>query len=169
MSVPLRIEETAPAKSVLKPHYVRKRRISRRARRLIGVGALSATLSILCLAGYGAATIIHGLSAGRDLPLIGAGSANGLSAVMGSARRADGYVTVTGSVSNIGSDRKADIEAVVELVDSQNRTVQVDKSMVAFASVPSGQTAPFRVMIPDDTTATGYRLTFMHPDGRAIE
>lgn len=169
MSVPLRIEHSGVA-SPERCHFTpRRRRISRPVRRMAGIGAISAALSILGLAGVGAVTLLHGLAGSSDLHLLNTGSSSGLSAVMGSAHRANGYVTVTGSVSNRSGRLASNVEAVVELIDAQNRTVQLDRSMVAFASVPSGNCAPFRVIIPDDSNATGYRLSFKHPDGRELE
>ncbi len=167
MSVPLRIEHATVAEC--KPQRpLRRRRAPRRARQLAGIGAICGLLSVLGLAGVGAVTLLGGLTSHGDLKLVDNGTTSGLQAVAGTAHRAYGYVTVTGSVENTGNRGRSNVEAIVELIDSQNRTVQVDKSMVAFAAVPAGDSAPFRVMVQDDATATGYRLSFKHPNGRSI-
>lgn len=167
MSVPLRIAYPCGAEHNV-PRPLRRRRVSRRARRLAGVAAISALLSVLGLAGFGAVTLLNGITSGSDLHLAGEGSSAGLHVASVTARRAFGYVTVTGSVSNAGRSRASNVQAIVELVDSQNRPVQLDKAMVAFAAVPAGDSAPFRVMVRDDSSAKAFRLSFKHPDGRSI-
>ena len=168
MSVPLRIEDVRVVECEMQ-RPLRRRRVSRRMRRLAGVGTISVILSVLGLAGVGAVTLLNGITSASNLHLVGDASSAGLHAVAGSAHRAYGYVTVTGSVTNTGSRRTSNVEAIVELVDSENRTVQLDKAIVAFAAVPVGDAAPFRVIIPDDSNAIGYRLSFKHPDGRSID
>jgi hypothetical protein len=168
MSVPLRIEHISVDERDV-PRPLRHRRVSRRMRRLAGFGAISALLSVLGLAGVGALTLLNCITSTSNLQLVGSGSTGALHAVAGSAHRSYGYVTVSGSVSNTGSHRTSNVEAVVELIDSQNRTVQLDKSTVAVAGGQPGDTSPFRVIVQDDPSAVGYRLSFKHPDGRAID
>ena len=167
MSVPLRIEEVGIVEFDA-PQPLRRKRLSRRMRRLAGVGAIAALFSVLGLAGVGAVTLLNNITSSSDLRLVGNASTTSLHAVTGSAHRSYGYVTVSGSVYNVGGKRASNVEAIVELLDSENRTVQLDKAVVAFASVPSGDSAPFRVLVQDDKAATGYRLTFKHTDGRSI-
>jgi hypothetical protein len=167
MSVPLRVEDAGTfefnSALPLRRHYV-----SRPMRRIAGIGAIAGLLTVVGLAGVGAVTLINSITTNSNLTLVGDSSTAGLQAVAGTAHRAYGYVTVAGSVSNVGNHRASNIEAIVELLDSENRTVQLDKAMVQYAAVPAGDAAPFRVIVPDDASAVGYRLSFKHSDGRSI-
>jgi hypothetical protein len=168
MSVPLRIEHASVVEyNVSRP--LRRRRVSRGMRRIAGIGAVTALLTVLGLAGVGAVTILNNVSTAANLNPVSAVSSSSLHALAGSAHRAYGYVTVTGSVTNTGAHGTSNVQAIVELIDRENRTVQLDKAMVEAATVAAGNSAPYRVIVQDDANAVSYRLSFQHPDGRAID
>jgi hypothetical protein len=48
----------------------------------------------------------------------------------------------------------------VELLDSQNRTLQMQTALIAYDPLPVGQAAPFRVEMADNAHAAGWRVSF---------
>ena len=174
MSVPLRVEcyrfEDAEPFKISKPSTKTvRRRVIRPFSRLVTISAISIVFSVLGLAAVGAMTLMRGFAAGGDLKPIGQSSFGPLSSVVGSVHRSEGFVTVTGSVSNPGGAAASDVQAIVELVNGKNQTVQIERAMIAFGGVSAGQSSPFSVTVTDEPTAVGYRLNFRHADGRSIE
>jgi hypothetical protein len=76
------------------------------------------------------------------------------------AERRLGFVTVTGDVKNRSAKSQSRVEAVVELLDSRNHTLQMESSLIAFDPLAAGESAPFRVELADDPNAVAYRLHF---------
>jgi len=172
MSLPMRWEdpesyEPIPVPTLtLKP--TRKTRLSRRqrVRAFCGIVALSG----LCgLAIVGAATVVNALRPAPQLRLV-ASSDFGAKATLASASvdRKLGFVTVSGTVLSHNSQALPRVEAVVELLDAQNRTVQVEDGMVSFDPLPPGQAAPFHVEVTDVPQAVGYRVRFRQLDGLCL-
>jgi uncharacterized iron-regulated membrane protein len=150
----------------MKPN--RKTRLSRRLRlrALFGVVALG----MLCsLAAIGATSVIRALRPAANLRLV-ASPGTGAKATLASAsvERKLGFVTVSGSVLSRNGQAMPRVEAVVELLDAQNRTVQVDAGMVAFDPLPAGEAAPFRVEVTDSPQAVAYRIRFRQLDGLCL-
>ena len=169
-NLPLRVEEFdhSESESVFHKRTASTRRISKKYRMFVMLAAVSGLMSVLCLASIGAVTLYHGVFGSAELRCMTSTSAAGLDANVGNVHRDCGYVTVTGSVANNLNMKAAGLEAVVELVDASNRTIAVDRSGIAFNSVAPGQTAPFSVMVRDNNSAVGYRVTLQHSDGRSI-
>ena len=172
MSLPMRWEDPESNETIsvptlsLKP--MRKARLSRRQRlrAFCGVAAFSA----LCgLAIIGACSVVNALRPTPELQLRTSSEA-GAKATLASAtvERKLGFVTVSGSVLSHNSQALPRVEAVVELLDAQNRTVQVESSMVAFDPLPSGQAAPFQVEVTDVPRAVAYRVRFRQLDGLCL-
>ncbi len=150
----------------LKP--MRKARLSprQRLRAFCGVTAFSA----LCgLATVGAFSIVNALRPAPALQLRTTPE-TGAKATLASAsiERKLGFVTVSGTVLSRNSQALPRVEAVVELLDAQNRTVQVESGMVAFDPLPSGQAAPFQVEVTDVPQAVAYRVRFRQLDGLCL-
>jgi hypothetical protein len=175
MSLPMRWEalepyetksapvETAPLLTIEKS--VRKTRLSVR-RRLRAVGGVIAFTALCSLALVGAGTVVNALRPATELRLAPtSGTAAKATLASASAARKLGFVTVSGTVLSHNSKALARVEAIVELLDAQNKTLQVDSGMVAFDPLPSGQAAPFRVEITDAPEAVAYRVSFRQLDG----
>ena len=155
--IPLRIEQP-----------LRKARSSGR-RRLRALCGVAAAMTLCLLAIVGAATVVGALRPAAELHLVAA-SGFGAKATLGSAsvERKLGFVTVSGTVFSHNSQALPRVEAVVELLDAQNKTVQVESGMVAFDPLPSGEAAPFRVEVTDVPQAVGYRVRFRQLDGLCL-
>ena len=151
---PLRIEQP-----------LRRKRLAGR-RRLRAVCGVTAVVTLCGLAIVGAGTVVSALRPAAELQLI-ASSGSGAKATLASAsvERKLGFVTVSGTVLSHNHQALPRVEAVVELLDAQNKTVQVDSGMVAFDPLPSGEAAPFRVEVTDVPQAVGYRIRFRQLDG----
>jgi len=174
MSIPLRVVECVPDYHKSQVVAATPRRVTRRSdlqlRRVVGVGIISLFLLMVCLAGVGAVTVLHGLQASRDLRLVESKAVDDTFVpTVGSVQRAYGYVSVSGSVMNHGSAAATDAVAIVELLDGNDQTVQVDRAMIEFKTVSPGNASPFNVVVRDVPTAVGYRMFFRHADGSPIE
>src|SRR5581483_9919082 len=91
--------------------------------------------------------------------------------LMGSAKveRRLGFVTVTGDVRNQSARSQSRVEAVVELLDSRNHTLQMESSLIAFDPLAAGESAPFRVELADDPHAVAYRVHFKRLMGPRLD
>ena len=172
MSLPLRWDQPelpAHAEQPLRsPH--RRRRPARIARIFAAITLLTAGSSVLVLAGVGARTAWSNIHAGSDLKLIDPVIDRPQVALSTpSVERRLGFVTVTGTVANAASIAQHNVEAVVELVDPENRTVRMESAMIAFDPLGPKQSAPFRVEIPDDSRAVGYRVRFKKLSGESLD
>ncbi len=160
MSVPLRWQDPADFQEPIPSPVLAPRRRARRRTQPLRVITI---LSALCLA-MSACTAL-GVRIGRanaasasSLRLVSTPSATGrVLLTNASVERRLGFVTVTGNVFNRSHQKLSNVEAVVELLDSHNRTVQVESALIAFDPLPSGQAAPFKVEMPDSANAVGYR------------
>ena len=143
-------------------------RLSRR-QRLRAVCGVAALATVGSLAIIGASHVVGALRPVAELRLV-ASSATGAKATLASAsvERKLGFVTVSGSVLSRNSLAIPKVEAVVELLDAQNRTLQVDSGLVAFDPLPSGEAAPFRVEVTDVPQAVAYRVRFRQLDGLCL-
>lgn len=171
MSLPMRWEESTPSPVTAPDWSPKHRRRTVPALRLaIAATILLSILSILGLAGVGAMTVFHHWSVAPELqPVteIAPGSKVALGLV--TIHRQLGFVTVTGSVASQITSPLSDVEAVVELLDSQNRTLTMESAMISFRLLSPKQSAPFRVEVPDDSHAVGYRIHFKKLDGEALD
>ncbi len=169
-SLPLRAENFnhTVSESVFQKRSATARNVNRKYRMVAIIAAFCGLIGILLLASVGTVTIYHGVFGSTDLRCMTTASTGGLAANVGDVHRDCGYVTVTGSVANSQDMQAAGVEAVVELLDASNRTIAVDRSGIAFNSVSPGQSAPFSVMVRDNSSAVGYRITLQHSDGRSI-
>lgn len=178
MSVPMRkadperyapIPVPTPVETPLRVEHTRRRTrpsLRRRLRAALGIGVFS----VLCgLTIFGAGAAVNALQPAPSLHLIPS-SEVGAKAVLDSAsiERKFGFVTVSGTVLSHNSKAMQGVEAVVELLDAQNRTVQVESGMVAFDPLPSGQAAPFSVAVTDVPQAVGYRIRFRQVNGLCL-
>lgn len=178
MSLPMRWEdpeayEPTPAPTPAAPPLrmekaQRKARTSvrRRVRAVCGI----VVFATLCgLAVVGAGSVVNAMRPTPGLHLI-ASSDVGAKAVLNSSsiERKLGFVTVSGTVLSHTSQALPRVEAVVELLDAQNKTVQVESGMVAFDPLPSGQAAPFHIEVTDVPQAVGYRIRFRQLDGLCL-
>ena len=171
MSQPMRWEEVVPSPLSIPDQTPNRRRKTTPATRILcAMVFLLSIFSILGLAGVGAVTVVHSFTATPDLNLV-MDSVPQKQVALGSVtvQRKLGYVTIAGSVSNQIKVPLQDVQAVVELLDSQNRTLTMESALIAFRLLPSKQTAPFRVEVPDDAHAVGYRLRFTKLDGSALD
>jgi hypothetical protein len=172
MSLPMRWEdpesyEPTPVPTlVVKPR--RKARLSRR-QRLRAFCAVMVLAALCSLAIVGACSVVGALRPASDLHLV-ASSDMEAKATLASASvaRKLGFVTVSGTVLSHNAQALPRVEAVVELLDAQNRTVQVESGMVAFDPLPSGQAAPFQVEVTDVPQAVAYRVRFCQLDGLCL-
>jgi len=168
MSVPMRWEHCAVPEPSPEPPRLR-RRASRRSRLsyLVAGGALCAVLG--GLAAVGAQSAWNAVRVNNDLQLITAQPSNG-PAALGSAavERRLGFVTVTGSVSNRSGHSLSQVEAVVELLDKQNRPLQLESGLIAFDPLPAGTSSSFRVELLDNVQAVAYRVRFKKLMGASL-
>lgn len=170
MSVPMRWEQPVSPEPLVAPgEGMRRRRIQKRNR------SLHTTLSFLWRAGICALALVGAFSLWphssktADLHLVtGTNTEAKVTLQTASAVRHLGFVTVTGNALNRFNDRLPRVEAVVELLDRQNHTLQVESSLVAFDPLPPGETAPFRVEVPDSAQAVAYRVRFKQLLGASL-
>jgi hypothetical protein len=157
------------APSALPGTSLRRRRASRRSRlvRLTLCGALCSVLGGLTVVGTQSA--LNAARAAAGLHLVASSAPKGKVA-LGSAtvERRLGYVTVTGDVVNRSARSLTRIEAVVELLDKQNRPLQLESGLITFDPLPRGESSPFRVELPDNVRAVAFRVRFRQLLGAAL-
>lgn len=156
MSMPMRseccvapVQEEAPS--------LRPRKNSPRGRRALVRGVVSIALITVC--GVAAAGVWSGMHGAADsLNQVKAAPAAGLVRVGSAAsERRLGYVIVTGTISNCGKRPLTHVEVVTELLDKQNQTLRMESGLVAFDPLMPGDSAPYRIVLPDDSRATAHR------------
>ena len=171
MSVPLRWQDPADFQEPLPAPALTPRRRFRRMQPL----RLIAMMSALCLV-MSACTAL-GVRIGSAnaastsiLRPVSAPSINGrVLLANANVERRLGFVTVTGSVFNRSHQKLSNVEAVVELLDSHNRTVQVESALISFDPLPAGQAAPFKVEMPDSANAVAYRTGVRSMFGSSLD
>jgi hypothetical protein len=84
------------------------------------------------------------------------------------ASRQTDFVTVTGTIANNSSRSFASVEAIVELLDKQNRTLRVESALVPFVLSANSKSVPFQVVLPDDSHAVAYSVHFRQLMGPAL-
>ena len=172
MSVPLRWQEPVEFQEpIAAPTLSPRPRARRRAKPLRTLAMMSA----LCLA-MSACTALGvrigsaNTASSSTLRLVSTPSANGrVLLANANVERRLGFVTVTGSVFNRSRQKLSNVEAVVELLDSHNRTVQVESALIAFDPLPAGQAAPFKVEMPDNTNAVAFRTAVRTMFGSSLD
>jgi hypothetical protein len=171
MSMPLRWEEPPSQEPVDSPQSTPKRR--RRTapiRRMIGATLiLTLALSVGTLTTIGAQSVWNSVRPAQTLRLDARPGGSEVSTGLPAVERHLGFVTITGSIASHVDRPLAQVEAVVELLDSQNQTVQLESGLIAFDPLMPGQTAPFRVDLPDNTRAVAYRIRFRQLSGAALD
>lgn len=155
MCLPARELVERPPRGVRQP-----RRRANRQQRLGFTGIVSAAVTLACTAV--AVLLIPNLYAARpelklDPPARASASVRILNA---RALRSAGFVTVTGNFRSQAPRPLYDLEAVVELLDSRQRTLVVEDSLVPFSPVRPGDAAPFQVEVQDAPQAVAYRVSF---------
>ncbi len=170
MSLPLRWQDPEPNTLLTVTPAPRSRKSRnanlRRLRLLVG----ACTVSVLCgLAVVGAASVVTALRPAPGLRLVPAQSSQSkASLASASIERRLGFVSVSGSVLSHNHQPLAKVEAVVELLDAQNHTVQVESGMVAFDPLPPDEAAPFHIEVTDVPQAVAYRVRFRQLDGLCL-
>ena len=172
MSVPLRWQEPEIIQEPLfAPQPPLRRRAPRRVARMrvaFGLGVACLTMSACTALGFqiGKANA----ASTPTLRMVSMPAANGQVALTnGTLERKLGFVTVTGSVFSRAKHNLSQVEAVVELLDSQNRTLQMQSALVAYDPLPVGQSAPFRVEMSDNPRAAGWRVHFRQMFGASLD
>lgn len=166
MSVPLRWQDPEPTEPIVFPtsSKIRKSRSAGRRRLRVFCGSVVA-LAFGSLAVIGAASLMPDRTS-SSLHLLASNAAEArASLVSASSLRRLGFVSVTGSVLSHDRNALPKVEAVVELLDAQNHTVQVESGMVAFDPLPAGVDAPFHIEVTDVPQAVAYRIRFRQLDG----
>ncbi len=160
MSVPMRWERMEPASPPVAPSPLRRRKPRRRRALRVAV-LLFGSLGMFGLAAVGVRSLALSIGAPPTLTLARFAPSGGQVALVGAqAERRLGFVTVTGNVVNHSHNAQPRVEAVVELLDPQNQTVQMESSLLPFDPLDKGESAPFRVELTDDTRAVAYRVRF---------
>lgn len=71
-----------------------------------------------------------------------------------------GFVSVTGKMVNRSSATLDKVAVVVDLLDSNRRTLRTQSAMVALDKIAPGQATGFQCEMADDPKANAYRLHF---------
>ncbi len=77
-----------------------------------------------------------------------------------SVARRVGYVVIAGSVVNRAPATLVRVEAVVDLLDADRRTLSTQTAMIDRDSIAPGQASRFQLVMPDEPVAKAYRLHF---------
>ncbi len=160
MSVPLRWQEPVEFQEpVSTPALSPQRRTRRRTKPLRAIAIMSALcLTMSACTALGVRIGSANAAATSFLRMVSTPNANGRVLIANAnVERRLGFVTVTGSVFNRSHQKFSNVEAVIELLDSHNRAVQVESALIAFDPLPSGQSAPFKVEMPDSANAVSFR------------
>ncbi len=94
-----------------------------------------------------------------------------LEVVSSSINAADGNITVSGEVKNIGNTQLDNVIAVADFRATDGRVLWVAKTSEApvdYQPVKPGQTTPFKIVIPDDPNVVDYRIWFKDGAGQAV-
>lgn len=167
MSLPMRVDYVVAPEPSEAP--LRRRRARRKRHPFRLFFALTFCAAALGTTIVGAQTLIRTFRPAPALQLrnsLGAGASVGLASA--SMERNVGFITVTGSVINQTQKPIPHVEAVVELLDAQNKTVRVESALVPFDPLPVGAASPFRVELTDDSRAASYRVHFKRLLGSAL-
>jgi hypothetical protein len=99
------------------------------------------------------------LSGLKLLPALSATSPE-ISATSVQATRRFGYVTVIGEARNLVQRPLSNVEAVVELYDSQNAIIAVESGLIGVRSLSPNDNAPFNVTLREPGHAVSFRVRF---------
>ena len=170
MSLPLRWEDPSPPEPVITPSRTPQRRRSSRTKHIL-ISSLFITVSLLIgsLAVLGGQRVWENFHTPSTLYLASRPNGQEVTAGQAAIERRLGFVTVTGSIASHVTRPLSQVESVVELLDAQNETVQVESGMIAFDPLLPGQMAPFRVELPDNVRAVGYRIRFKELSGASLD
>jgi hypothetical protein len=147
-----------------------RRRKSRRARIFRVALVLACGLGLVSLAAVSVRSLALGTGTPVALQLTRIAPSLGQVALTGAqAERRLGFVTVVGNVINRSRHTQPRVEAIVELLDGHDQTVQVESSLLPFDPLGVGESAPFRVELPDDAHAVAYRVRFKHFLGSRLD
>jgi hypothetical protein len=167
MGLPMRWDYAVAPEPSDAPLRRRRARRKRHPVRLLFALALCAVAAGTAV--VGAKTLLHVMQPAPALRLLKNERA-GASVALASAsvERSVGFATVTGNVINHTNQPISNVEAVVELLDAQNKTIRVESALVPFDPLPVGVTAPFRVELTDDSRAASYRVSFKRLLGSSL-
>ena len=142
------------------PAVLLKRRAPRRRNRLRGMVVVS--LAVLLSAGVGVAAqkTIQALRPAPDLRLDNSGPGSQVGLNGASVERRLGFVTITGSVTNRQAANLPQVEAVAELLDAQQRPLQMEAALISPHAFGARADAPFQIILPDNAQAVSYRVRF---------
>jgi hypothetical protein len=165
MSVPMRwqqpVEPIEPQKAEQRRTVPQRQQSARRARRTRVNGAMFMLMTVCACAAVGLRFTGWQVAQQHGLTLVQTQSGHAQVALTGSSiERNLGFVTVTGNVQNRAAHSLAHTEAVVELLDAQNRAVGVESALIGQDSLAPHETASFRVEMEDNHHAVGYRIHF---------
>lgn len=170
MSMPMRWDQiVVPEAPVLTETPLRRRRDNKKRRGLHLLLAMSLCTVVGGMAVVGAQTFYRSLLPAPGLRLSNAPTSSA-SVLLASSEvdRNVGFVSVIGSVANTTDKSIADVEAVVELLDAQNKTLRVESALIAFDALPARSSSPFHVEMVDDSRAVAYRVHFKRLLGPAL-
>ncbi len=168
MCVPIRIEMDSISDNSVFVQIASKQSV-RPLRKAAGVALAAFALLVLGLAAVGAKTVMSSIGNAGDLRAASAPVTGALQASVGSISRADGYITVAGTVVNPLNRTTPTVNAVLEILDRSGKTIAVEESVIAYRSLHASESSPFTIMTPDAKEASQYRLSFRRPDGAMIE
>lgn len=171
MSMPMRWDHAvAPEASGHSEAPLRRRR-ARKNRR-----PLRLMLAFVCCAIVGGTAVVGAQALFRAFQPVPAlrllkSETPGTSVALSSAgvERSVGFASVTGNVENRTAKPLVNVEAVVELLDAQNKTLRVESALLAFDPLPAGVSSPFRVELMDDSRAVAYRVRFKKLLGPSLD
>ena len=157
MSVPMRWEVEAVPE--YHPVVCVKRAAPRRRNRLRVMVAVS--LAVLLSAGVAVAAqkTFQALRPAPELRLDNSGGSQ-VALNGASVERHLGFVTITGVVANRQAANLSQVEAVAELLDAQQRPVQMEYALVGSRALAAQSNAPFQIILPDNAKAVSYRVRF---------
>jgi hypothetical protein len=119
----------------------------------------SAVLAVL-----GALLLFAALTAMRPVPIVltldGAGAPSGVSLIDARIERSHGYVSVIGQTRNGSQRALRGAGVLVELLDRDGHLCGVESALLEAGAVRPGQSAPYRVYMPDEGSAVSARVTF---------
>jgi|SRR5579871_2013748 len=170
MSLPLRWEEPSSPESPSTPsHSPLRRRRRSPAQRMLGSTLLfTLILSIGTLTAIGAQSVWAKVHADASLQLDARPDGQQVTSSYPAIERRLGFVTVTGNIVSHDPQPLHQVEAVVELLNAQHETIEVESGMIGFDPLMPGQTAPYRVDLPDNVHAAAYRIRFKQLSGATL-
>jgi hypothetical protein len=169
MGYPLRWEQLAVREDsipVVEKNPERPTSLRSYFRKLIAVTAAGSTL--LIGVGIGVSSVYLNSGQARPLQLESVEAGTTVSAEAPQAVRSVGFVRVSGNLVNRSDVSLDKVEAVVDLLDGEKRTLRTESALVARNQIEPGQASGFSVEMHDDPAAAAYRVRFKQLYGEAL-